>query len=432
MSQHDEKNGATEAQAGRGLPLYTVTTRGREPAGIHPLARSPEDWARVLEGWGERSFRAKQVFRWIHGKGVLDPAEMTDLSKGLRERLTNEGLKPLAKLVDVRRSSDDTRKLLLELEDGARIECVLIPMTSKSSADADLATFDEEDGPEGGLGRDGAEPLTSDTDGERLTARILGEQLEQKKTRVTLCISTQHGCAMGCVFCASGRRGLIRGLGAAEIVTQVIEARRHLDPDEQLTNLVFMGMGEPLHHYDETARAIRLLTHDDGVGLGLRRMTVSTVGLLRGIERLGADFDGKVGLAVSLHAPNDVLRSKIVPMNDKVGLSQLMDALMRYPLPKRRRITIEYILIDGINDSQANAKELCRLLRPLKVKVNLISMNRVEGTDLLGSSAEQVARFREWVASEGYSCFVRTRRGDDVSAACGQLAFRTELSGGTD
>jgi 23S rRNA (adenine2503-C2)-methyltransferase len=119
-------------------------------------------------------------------------------------------------------------------------------------------------------------------------------------------------------------------------------------------------------------------------------------------------------------------------MNDKVGLSQLMDALMRYPLPKRRRITIEYILIDGINDSQANAKELCRLLRPLKVKVNLISMNRVEGTDLLGSSAEQVARFREWVASEGYSCFVRTRRGDDVSAACGQLAFRTELSGGTD
>jgi 23S rRNA (adenine2503-C2)-methyltransferase len=386
----------------------------------------------VLESWGERGFRAKQVFRWIHGKGVLDPSEMTDLSKGLRERLVAEGLKPLAKLVDVRRSSDDTRKLLLEFEDGARIECVLIPMTSKSSNDADVATFDEEDTVEGAVGGTGSASGLGGTEGERLAARILGEQLEQKKTRVTLCISTQHGCAMGCVFCASGRRGLIRGLGAAEIVAQVLEARRHLDADEQLTNLVFMGMGEPLHHYDETARAIRLLTLDDGVGLGLRRMTVSTVGLLRGIERLGEDFDGKVGLAVSLHAPNDVLRSKIVPMNDKVGLSQLILALERYPLPKRRRITIEYILISGLNDSQANAKELCRTLRSLKVKVNLISMNQVEGTELRGSSAEQVARFREWVASEGYSCFVRTRRGDDVSAACGQLAFRTEHSSGTE
>jgi len=409
----------------RKLPLIlsATTTRGRTADAMHPMARTPEEWATVLAGLGERTYRAKQIFRWIHAKGVLEPEKMSDLSKALRERLTEEGVRPFAKLVDLRRASDNTRKLLLELEDGARIECVLIPMTSKSGDNADLAVFDEED-----VGSAGESDETVDgaSDGELLTSRILGEKSDQKKTRVTLCISTQHGCAMGCVFCASGRHGLLRGLGAAEIVAQVIEARKHLDSDEQLTNLVFMGMGEPLHHYDETARAIRLLTHDDGVGLGLRRMTVSTVGILRGIERLGQDFEGKIGLAVSLHAPNDALRSKIVPMNDKVNLAALIDALKRYPLPKRRRITIEYILIDGVNDSQANARELCRLLRPLKVKVNLISMNSVDGSNLRGSASDQVARFREWVAAEGYSCFVRTRRGDDVSAACGQLAFRTE------
>jgi 23S rRNA (adenine2503-C2)-methyltransferase len=209
-------------------------------------------------------------------------------------------------------------------------------------------------------------------------------------------------------------------------VAQVLEARRHLLPDEILTNLVFMGMGEPLHHYDETARAIRLLSHDDGVGLGLRRMTVSTVGLIRGIERLGGDFAGKVGLAVSLHAPNDALRSQIVPFNDRVDLGTLVEALRRYPLPRRRRITIEYTLIAGFNDGQEHAEQLVRLLRPLRVKVNLIAMNSVDGLTLRGSSQDRVAQFREWVAARGLSCFVRTRRGDDVSAACGQLALRRD------
>jgi 23S rRNA (adenine2503-C2)-methyltransferase len=398
-----------------------MTTRGRNAEEIHPIARTVDEWATVLRGLGERAFRAKQVFRWIHAKGILEPEKMSDLSKSLRERLEEDGLRPTTRLIDVHRASDGTRKLLLELEDGARIECVLIPMTSKESDNADLAVFDEEDESNGG----GADAHSfGNSEGEQLTARILEGEADKKKTRVTLCVSTQHGCAMGCIFCASGRNGLVRGLGAAEIVSQVLEARRHLEENEQLTNLVFMGMGEPLHHYDETARAIRLLTCDDGVGLGLRRITVSTVGLLRGIERLGEDFEGKIGLAVSLHAPNDTLRSKIVPMNEKVTLSALMETLKHYPLPKRRRITIEYILIDGLNDSQGHARELCRLLRPLRVKVNLISMNPVEGTGLRGSSSEQVARFREWVAEEGYSCFVRTRRGDDVSAACGQLAFQ--------
>jgi 23S rRNA (adenine2503-C2)-methyltransferase len=424
MEREDDKMTPMELEA-KHLPIVPSAkiSRGRAPLEMHPIARTPEDWEAVLESWGERRFRAKQVFRWIHGKGVLDPAEMTDLSKALRDRLSSEGLSPFVKVVDVRRANDGTRKLLLEFEEGARIECVLIPMTAKDSDDADLAAVDDEDG-DALIPGDGGDD--ADLEGDQLRARILAAEPSAKRTRVTLCVSTQHGCAMGCIFCASGRNGLIRGLGAAEIVAQVLEARRYLEENEQLTNLVFMGMGEPLHHYDETARAIRLLTNNDGVGLGLRRMTVSTVGIPRGIERLGEDFSGKVGLAVSLHAPNDALRSKIVPMNEKVNLSALMEALKRYPLPKRRRITIEYILISGVNDSQSEARELVRLLRPLRVKVNLISMNPVAGTDLRGSSSTHAQRFREWVAAAGYSCFIRTRRGDDVSAACGQLAFCEE------
>jgi 23S rRNA (adenine2503-C2)-methyltransferase len=324
----------------------------------------------------------------------------------------------VVELVEVQRAADDTRKLLLRLSDQRQIECVMIPMTDRAEDDAEFTDLDADD-------RGYVDP-ESDGAAEELVARIAATEGDRKKRRVTLCVSTQHGCAMGCVFCASGKAGLGRGLSAAEIVGQVLEARRHLMPDEILTNLVFMGMGEPLHHYDETARSIRLLAHDDGVGLGFRRMAVSTVGLIRGIERLGEDFAGKIGLAVSLHAPNDELRTRIVPFNERVNLGMLMGALKRYPLPRRRRITIEYILIAGLNDTREHAKELAVLLRPLQVKVNLIAMNPVEGTELLGSTDERVAQFREWLAEQGLSCFVRTRRGDDVSAACGQLALRKD------
>jgi 23S rRNA (adenine2503-C2)-methyltransferase len=422
MSGADPKSdGTPEPLMQRVFVHSAATTRGLEPPDIHPLARLPEEWAEILEQWGERRYRARQVFRWIHARGVTDPDQMTDLSKALRQRLKDDGCGSVVKLVELRRAADDTTKLLLQLFDGKSVECVMIPMTDNSSSNADLGAIDDEEANETPDGEDMGEFES----GEELVARIMHEPGEKKRSRVTLCVSTQHGCAMGCVFCASGKSGLSRGLGAAEIVGQVLEARRHLGPDQMLTNLVFMGMGEPLHHYDETARAIRLLTHDDGVGLGLRRMTVSTVGLVRGIERLGLDFDGKVGLAVSLHAPNDELRSRIVPMNEVVELAKLVGALRRYPLPRRRRITIEYILIAGVNDQRIHAQQLARLLRPLRVKVNLISMNPVDGTELVGSSSESVAQFRDWVASEGYSCFVRTRRGDEVSAACGQLALRS-------
>lgn len=420
MTQDESKSSSGEPPRRRlAVVSSAATSRNLPVAELHPLARTPEEWGELLDGWGERRFRGRQIFRWIHARGIFDPEQMTDISKALRLRLNEDGLQAVTRLVEVRRAADDTRKLLLEMQDGKKVECVMIPMTGGGMDDADLASFDDE------ALRDPFESDVADSSsGEALVAKITAESADTKKRRITLCVSTQHGCAMGCVFCASGRSGLTRGLGAAEIVAQVLEARRHLEPEEILTNLVFMGMGEPLHHYDETARAIRLLTDDDGVGLGLRRMTVSTVGLVRGLERLGHDFEGKVGLAVSLHAPNDALRSQIVPMNERVNLATLIEALRHYPLPRRRRITIEYILIAGVNDARHHAQELAKLLRPLRVKVNLISMNPVEGTNLVGSSSARVGQFRDWVSAEGYSCFIRTRRGDEVAAACGQLALR--------
>jgi len=363
---------------------------------LSPLARLPEEWRDVTNALGEPSYRALQIFRWIHARGVTDPAQMTDLGKGLRERLVASGLAEPFSVSEVHRAPDGTRKLLLVAPDGARIECVLIPMT-RSETDADAAALDEED----------ADPPSPQ--------------------RVTLCVSTQFGCAMGCVFCASGQAGLVRGLTAAEIVAEVLIARRYLEPGEQLRNLVFMGMGEPLHHYDETARALRLLSHPDGAAIGLRRITVSTVGLVPGIRRLGEDFAGKVGLAVSLHAPNDDVRGRIVPMNRRYPLRELIAALRAYPLPRRRRITIEYTLIAGVNDAPEHARELVVLLRNLPVKLNLIPMNPVKNSDFAAPALERVEAFRERLAGAGLSCFVRTRRGDAVDAACGQLAMNPEL-----
>ena len=369
-------------------------------ADLHPIARLPEDWERTLSTRGEPPFRARQVFRWIHARGITDPECMTDLGRDLRVSLG--AIEQPARVAEVLRSADGTRKLVLELARGARVECVLIPMTRSEDADAGAAVDDD--------------PAADDT-----------EATEPAPGRVTLCISTQFGCAMGCVFCASGRAGLLRGLGAHEIVSQVLLARRELDPGERLRNLVFMGMGEPLHHYEETARALRLLTHPLGAALSPRRITVSTVGLVPGIRRLGRDFGGKLGLAVSLHAPDDATRNRIVPMNRRYPIGELMAALREYPLPRRRRITVEYTLIAGENDRLEQARALARLLAGLRVKVNLIPMNDVTGAAFRAPPAERVAAFRETLAAAGLSCFVRTRRGDDVAAACGQLALASDL-----
>jgi 23S rRNA (adenine2503-C2)-methyltransferase len=370
---------------------------------IHPIARTPDEWTQALAPRGERAFVAKQVFGWIHRKGVLDPARMTNLSARVREALASEGLGEMLATSHVHRSADGTKKLVIRLADGATIETVLLPSVSGpgkvAELDADSAAAEDDD---------------EEDEEEASSAEVI---------RVTQCISTQVGCAMGCVFCASGVAGLKRHLGAEEIVGQVLLGRAMLEGGEQLRNVVLMGMGEPLHNYEATARALRLLTHPEGIGLSTRRVTVSTSGLVPEIERLGKDFGGQVALAISLHAADDETRSAIMPINKRYPIAELMAALRAYPLPKRRRITIEYTLVAGKNDTIDQAQKVAALLRGLRVKVNLIPMNPIAASPLGPSDWQRVLAFQRVLTDAGYSCFVRRRRGDDVSAACGQLAL---------
>jgi 23S rRNA (adenine2503-C2)-methyltransferase len=359
-----------------------------------PLERLPEEWAEVLGAWGEPRYRALQVFRWIHQRGVLDPERMTDLPKELRARLATEGLcAPLAP-VEVLASEDGTHKLLLELHDGRRIESVLIPRGAVADDDV-LAPAEE---PAGAV-------LAS--------------------APFTQCVSSQVGCAMGCAFCASGIAGLKRNLSASEIVGQVLLGREQLK-ESRLSGVVLMGMGEPLHNYDAVARALVLLSHPQGIGLSRRRITVSTSGLVEGIERLGRDFGGQIGLAVSIHAADDDTRTQLMPVNKRHPLRELLAALRRYPLPVRRSLTIEYTLIDGVNDQPAAARELARKLNGLRVKINLIPMNAVPGTTLSAPAVQVVDAFQAELRSAGLEVFLRKRRGDDIAAACGQLALHGE------
>jgi 23S rRNA (adenine2503-C2)-methyltransferase len=259
---------------------------------------------------------------------------------------------------------------------------------------------------------------SEDAEGDASEPRVL--------PRVSQCVSTQVGCAMGCVFCASGIAGLKRNLTASEIVGQVWLGHAQLDGKARLSGIVLMGMGEPLHNYDAVARALRLLTHREGLGLSPRRITLSTSGLVEGIDRLGRDFGGQIGLAVSMHAADDATRSAIMPVNRRHPLAELTAALRRYPLPPRRAITIEYTLLDGQNDSPAHARSLAARLRGLRAKVNLIPMNTVRGTTLHAPTSAAVDAFQQALQAHGLDVYVRRRRGDDIAAACGQLALLGE------
>ena len=392
---------------------------------IHPVARLPEEWTAALVAAGERPFRAAQVFKWIQSRGVWDPAAMTDLPGSLRKRLSDEGLGPSAVTAKVHQSLDGTRKLLVQMNDSSAVESVLIPGVSgagrssnegentdeKQMLDADVAAADDE----------------ADDDWlAEAKAQIDPNAASVETIRVTQCISTQVGCAMGCVFCASGVAGLKRHLRPEEIVGQVLLGKSLLKQGESLRNVVLMGMGEPLHNYDATVRALRLLTHPDGLALSSRRVTVSTSGLIPEIEKLGRDFSGQIGLAISLHAADDETRSRLMPINRKYPLAQLMAALRAYPLPKRRRITIEYTLVAGKNDSIDEAQKLASLLRNLPVKINLIPMNSIDASSLHAPELTRVYAFQQELIRYGFSVFLRKRRGDDVAAACGQLALAGE------
>ena len=379
---------------------------------LPPLARTPEEWGDILNSLGARPFHARQLFRWLHARGVVDPEEMTDLPRDLRATLGMFGLGRVLTVADVRRARDGTRKLLARLVDGATVETVLIP--GLSGADHSLPS------PVSLLSGDVDD---TEDDEDAIAANRSLDEAGEAYIRVAQCVSTQVGCAMGCAFCASGVAGWKRHLGADEIVAQVIAGRARLETGERLRSVVFMGMGEPLHNYDATVRAIRLLTHSEGVGLSTRRITVSTSGLIPEITRLGTEFDGHIGLAVSLHAADNETRSRLMPVNRKYSLGALVAALRAYPLPRRRRITIEYTLIAGRNDATSDATKLARLLRGIPVKVNLIPMNQIDLSDLRPPAMAVVLAFQRVLCDAGYSCFIRRRRGEDVDAACGQLAL---------
>ncbi len=371
-------------------PARAVSPRPELPEPKGPIERLPEEWEALLSSWGEPKFRAKQVFGWIHGKGVCDPEQMTNLPKRLRAKLVEDGLAPPLEVASEHLSEDGTRKLLLRMHDGRTVESVLIPQGSSGAEDP-----------------------------------IGGEEPEDGRP-VTQCISSQVGCAMACVFCASGMAGLKRNMTAGEIIAQLLLGRDRVAEGDRLRNVVLMGMGEPLHNYGAVARALTLMFHADGLGFGTRRVTLSTSGLVPEIDKLGEDFGGKIQLAISLHVPDDERRSALMPINRKYPLGALMEAVRRYPLPPRRRITIEYTLVRGYNDELEDAGRLAKLLEGLRVKVNLIPMNPVPDNPLGPPSWEVVEAFHDRLWDAGVPTFIRRRKGDDIAAACGQLALAGE------
>ncbi|HJQ84382.1 MAG TPA: 23S rRNA (adenine(2503)-C(2))-methyltransferase RlmN [Candidatus Binatia bacterium] len=333
-----------------------------------------------LEAWcaavGEPRYRAAQILAWVHRKSAASFDDMSSLSRALRARLaTDFTIGRLAPAV-VADAADGTRKLLFRLPGGrpAAIESVLIPQF---------------------------------------------ERAEGARDRLTLCLSSQAGCAMGCAFCATARMNLVRNLTPAEIVGQV-RAGRELAAPRTVTNLVFMGMGEPLANYEAVRTALEILTAEWGLAISPRRITVSTVGIVPAIGRLIEET--RVNLAVSLTATTDAQRERLMPVNRRWPLAKLLDACRALPLPRRKRITFEYVLLAGENDSDADARRLVRLLHGLRSKVNLIPFNPFPGSGFAPSPRERIVRFQTIVRAHGLNATIRESRGQDIQAACGQLA----------
>ncbi len=326
-----------------------------------------------FETVGERSFRADQIMKWVYQRGVFEFGEMTDLSKTLRDTLGENAALRLPKIVRDQIAEDGTRKWLLEMADGNAIETVFIP----------------------------------------------------ESDRGTLCVSSQVGCALNCSFCATARQGYNRNLTTAEIIGQVVVAASCLEtPDGRtraISNVVMMGMGEPLLNFDNVIPAMRLMMDDFGFGLSRRRVTLSTAGVVPKIDLLREECP--VALAVSLHAPDDDLRNELVPLNKKYPIEQLLDACRRYTeLAARERITFEYVMLAGVNDSLSHARELSRILKGIPSKVNLIPFNPFEGIGYTRSDTDTINRFRDVLFDHGHMTITRRTRGDDIDAACGQLA----------
>ncbi|MBM3290560.1 MAG: 23S rRNA (adenine(2503)-C(2))-methyltransferase RlmN, partial [Candidatus Hydrogenedentes bacterium] len=329
--------------------------------------------AEIAEVLHLKPFQGKQIFRWIHQKTVFDFDRMTDLSKDLRARLHETCTAGQLQLVGVSSSprATGTKKALFKLADGETVESVLI----------------------------------------------------REKDRVTICLSTQVGCAVKCSFCATGHSGYTRNLTPGEIVEQALHLLADENMGERTPNIVYMGMGEPFRNYDATVRSVRLLMSPDGLGIGARRITVSTVGEVKGIERF-ANEDWQVRLSVSLHAANDAKRSELIPLNRKYPIAQLKQAIRTYIDKTGRQITFEWTLLDGVNDSQQDAAELAALARSLQAHVNLIPYNPVTGLGYAPPPRERCESFLSALEQANVSATLRKEKGQDIDAACGQLRRR--------
>jgi len=328
-------------------------------------ARETEQWA--VEG-GLAPYRGRQIRQWLLQKLVRSPDHMTNLPKALRALLGQKANLSHLEESKIQVSEDGTRKYLFRLQDGHFIESVLIP----------------------------------------------------ERDHFTLCISTQAGCAMGCRFCLTGRQGLKRNLSAAEIVDQAVQVKASIEEPDRLTNIVLMGMGEPLANYGNVLRAMGNLIAEDGMNFSHRRVTLSTCGLVPEMKRLGQDLT--VNLAVSLNAADDETRNFLMPINRKYPLKRLIAACREFPLPNRRMITFEYILIAGVNDRDEDARKLAALLSGLRAKINLIPLNPLPDSEMEAPSTERILRFQEILIQKQFTAIIRKSKGRDISAACGQLS----------
>ncbi len=341
----------------------------------------------AVEDLGEKKFRAKQLFSWVHEKNAVDFDEMSNLSLKFREKLAAEYNLGESRISARQISQDGTEKYLLELGDGEAVECVLMRYRGDFS-----------------------------------------------KKRNTLCISSQVGCAMGCSFCATAQGGLVRNLTCGEIVGQVYEVNHLLQQEgaEKVDNIVFMGMGEPMLNWDNVLKAIKLLNAKDGQNIGIRRMSLSTCGIADKIKEL-AECDLDITLAISLHAATDEKRSQIMPVNKRYPLGVLMEACRYYQKKTKKRITFEYALIKGVNDNPGEVMEIKRLLNDLDAHVNLIPVNPVANTkNIFRPSQKSVKDFAKMLKKAGVNCSIREEKGADIDGACGQLRgklHKNQLSG---
>ncbi len=330
-----------------------------------------------FESVGERRFRAKQVAKWIYDKEVFDFERMTDLPKPLRAFLAEHAKISLPEVVEVARADDGAAKFLFELDDGKKTEAVYIPDPSRD--------------------------------------------------RHTVCLSCQVGCRWGCRFCATGRLGFMRNLSSTEIIGQLFHLRSYIRlGGHKLSNVVFMGMGEPLDNTEAVLDAIKVILSDYGFGLGHRRVLVSTAGIPEGIRAL-MESGLKPKLAISLNAPNNELRSRIMPINERYPIESWIGLVEEYANYCRRWVTFEYVLFDGVNDSLTHADELVRLIKDLPAKVNLIPYNEVEGAEFSPPDERKVLRFQSYLLSNGIVATIRKSKGGDVCGACGQLAGKAVM-----